>query len=61
MWPQWETNPLHGPLEKRGEWTFSKVQVMYLLLIMGLWWRVVCCGGWLWIIIWVIATTFWYS
>jgi hypothetical protein len=30
---------------------------MYLLLIMGLWWRLVSCIGWLWIIIWILVTT----
>jgi hypothetical protein len=30
---------------------------MYLLLIMGLWVRFVCCAGWLWVIIWVLVTT----
>jgi hypothetical protein len=30
---------------------------MYLLLIMGLWWRLVRCTDWLWIIIWVLVTT----
>jgi hypothetical protein len=30
---------------------------MYLLLVMGLWWRLVCCVGWLRIIIWILITT----
>jgi hypothetical protein len=30
---------------------------MYLLLIMGLWWRFVCCIDWLWIIIRILITT----
>jgi hypothetical protein len=54
-WHQREVNSLHGPLEKRGEWTFSKVQVMYLLLIVGLRWRWACGDDWLWIIIGVIV------
>jgi hypothetical protein len=50
VWHQREANSLHGPLEKRGEWTFSKVQVMYLLLIVGLRWWWACGDGWLWVI-----------
>jgi hypothetical protein len=30
---------------------------VYLLLIMGLWWWLVCCVGWLRIILWVLVTT----
>jgi hypothetical protein len=30
---------------------------MYLLLIMELWWQLVCCVGWLYIILWVLVTT----
>jgi hypothetical protein len=39
------------------EWTFNKVQVVQLLLIMGSWWWHICFYGWLWGIIWVIITT----
>jgi hypothetical protein len=35
--------------------------VVQFLLIMGFWWRYIRCGGWLWIIIWVITTTIWRS
>jgi hypothetical protein len=56
-WHKWEADSLHGPPEKCREWTFSKVQAMYLLLVVGLRWRWICCNGWLWIIIWVLITT----
>jgi hypothetical protein len=51
VWHQREANSLHGPPDKHGEWTFSKVQVMYLPLIVGLRWRWACGDDWLWILI----------
>jgi hypothetical protein len=52
-------DPLHDPPEKGRDWTLSRIQVKYLLLMVGLRWWWACGGGWLWIIIWVIVTTIW--